>query len=69
MASSLTERHLTAEDRTKKDIAEIMESAIESPAKLSSVKDAQNATGLSSSEAVLDIYRSMGTSVRVLCGS
>jgi hypothetical protein len=35
-----------------------MESAIESPAKLvSRTKDAQNASGLFSSEAVLDIYR------------
>jgi hypothetical protein len=43
-----------------------MESAIESPAKLvSSTKDAQNASGLFSSEAVLDTYPSMGTSVGV----
>jgi hypothetical protein len=44
-----------------------MGSAIESPAKSSSMKDAQNALGLTSSEAVLDIYRSIGTGVRVLC--
>jgi len=43
-----------------------MESAIESPTKLvSSTKKSQNASGLFSSEAVLDIYRSMGTSVGV----